>query len=527
MKFRFFVIILLLLSVLGCARRGNPSGGPKDESEPILIRTIPEFKSIQFNEKEIKIYFDEYIKLKDLQKHLVVSPPLKYPAIVTPLGTPSKKITISIQDTLLKNTTYTFNFGESIIDNSEGNILSNFKYIFSTGSYIDSLSIQGVITDAFSKKKNEYISVFLYPADTTFNDSTIYKEKPLYVANTLDSIGWKIDNIKQGKYHLIAIKDENKNYLFDAKKDKIGYIDSIITIPIEKKITVKLFQEELPFKLINGLEVSKGHVVFGYEGNVNKLNIKPIQKNIKYTTTFDKKKDSVHFYYKTDKKLDSLQFVLTTGNVKEEKTVKLRSKVEMDSLKITSNLRGILHLADTLIIMGNNPLEKIDKKGIYFVDKDSVKVTYVIAKKGKQIKFIFDKKEEQNYQLRLLPKTITDFFGQQQKDTLNYTFRTKRKDNYGSISLNITGVKKQIIVQLLTDKEEIVQEKISTENKIVEFNLLKPAKYTIRIITDSNANKKWDTGNYRSKLQPEKVIYFNGEINVKENWFVKEAIDLK
>lgn len=527
MKFRFFVIILLLLSVLGCARRGNPSGGPKDESEPILIRTIPEFKSVNFDKKEIKIYFDEYIKLKDLQKHLVVSPPLKYPAIITPLGSPSKKITISIQDTLLENTTYTFNFGESIVDNSEGNILSNFKYIFSTGSYIDSLSISGTIKDAFSKKKNKSVSVFLYPADKKFNDSTIYKEKPLYVANALDSVGWKIDNIKKGKYRLIALKDEGKNYLFDAKNDKIGFIDSIISIPTEKSFAIKLFQEVLPFKHINTVEVSKGHIIFGYEGKANKFKVKPNKESVTYTSTFDKEKDSIHFYYKTDKKLDSLQFVLTNTNFNDTKTVKLRSKVEIDSLKLTSNLRGILHLADTLVIIGNNPLEKIDKKGIYFIDKDSVKVNFTIAKKEKQVKFIFDKKEEQNYKLRLLPNTITDFFGQQQKDTINYTFSTKKKENYGSISLNVTGVKKPIVIQLLTAKEKIVQEKTSNKDKIIEFNLLKPAKYTIRVIIDNNANKKWDTGNYKLKLQPESVIYFKGEIDLKENWFVKETMNLK
>jgi len=174
-----FVLILVLSTLINCARRGNPSGGPKDEDAPITIKTIPEFKTVNFDGEEIKIYFDEYIKLEDISKNLIVSPPLKYPADITPLGTPSKRITIKIKDTLKENTTYTFNFGESIVDNNESNPLTGFKYIFSTGNHIDSLSINGSISNSFKKEKDKYVSVLLYEANKEFNDSTIYKEKPL------------------------------------------------------------------------------------------------------------------------------------------------------------------------------------------------------------------------------------------------------------------------------------------------------------------------------------------------------------
>ena len=171
------LLLTILISILiaSCARRASPSGGDKDEDAPILVSTVPAYETTNFDKKEIKIYFDEYIKLKDLRKHLVISPPLKYDPIITPLGIPSKKIKIKILDTLIENSTYTFNFGESIVDNSEGNILSNFKYVFATGSYIDSLSVNGKIKDAFYKDPKEYVSILLYPANKEFNDSTIYK----------------------------------------------------------------------------------------------------------------------------------------------------------------------------------------------------------------------------------------------------------------------------------------------------------------------------------------------------------------
>ena len=64
----------------------------------------------------------------------------------------SKVLKIKILDTLKDNTTYSFNFGNSILDNNEGNLFPNYKYVFSTGSYIDSLTLKGTAIDALLPK---------------------------------------------------------------------------------------------------------------------------------------------------------------------------------------------------------------------------------------------------------------------------------------------------------------------------------------------------------------------------------------
>ncbi len=528
---RFGFLLLLLFFSFSCARRGNPSGGPKDENAPILIRTIPEFKSVNFKAKEIKIYFDEYIKLKDINKHLVISPPLKYAPIIKPLGLPSKKITIKIQDTLLENTTYTFNFGESIIDNSEGNILSNFKYIFSTGNYIDSLSLKGSVQNTFHKKAEKYVSVLLYPADTTFRDSTIYLKKPRYIASTLDSIHWEITNIKKGTYHLIALKEENSDYLFNPKTDKIGFLDTIIKIPTDKEPQIKLFKEILPFKANKPIEVSKGYLIFGFEGDAKKFKVaidsnEIVDKTFKSISFFEKEKDTLNYFFKSGKIVDSLKFNLTNTYFTSKEKIILRSS-KIDTLKISSNVRGVLNFRDTLKIITNNPYIEFNKKLMELFDKDSTAVAYTLQRKNNTNLIInFDKKENQRYRLNLYPGAIIDFF-MQKNDTLKYAFSTKKITDYGNITLRITNVKDPIIVQLLTDKFNLIEEKFTHKNTTLEFISLTPAKYNIRIIIDKNNNRKWDTGNYLKKIQPEKVLYFEKEINVKSNWFVKESMNLQ
>ena len=57
------------------------------------------------------------------------------------------------------------------------------------------------------------------------------------------------------------------------------------------------------------------------------------------------------------------------------------------------------------------------------------------------------------------------------------------------------------------------------------FELLKSGKYIVRLIEDVNENREWDTGNYLKKIQPEKVIYFWKEIDLRANWDMNETFN--
>ena len=512
-----YLFVVLLVALFSCARRGSIGGGIKDENAPIIISAIPTHNATNFNTKEIRIYFDEYIKLNDLQEQLIISPPLKYNPIITPLGLPSKRLTIKISDTLKANTTYVFNFGESIEDNNEGNTLSNFKYVFSTGNYIDSLKIKGVIADAFSKETADYVSVLLYEINENYKDSIIFKEKPAYVANTLDSIAWEITNIKKGKYKIIALKENTKNYVYNPKHDQIAFLDSIITIPTTKNFTLKLFKQTPDFNLVKPLEVAKGHLIFGYQGNAKKLKATLLDNEFETASFFEKEKDTLHFFFK-GKDLDSIKIKFENNNFNEEKFIKLRLK-KTDSLIIKNTIRQTLFLNDTIKLLSNIPLSKIDDSKISLVDKDTVAIpfkTKIVT--PQELKILFERKPENRYNLEILPNAITDFFNQT-NDTLNYKFNTKKKTFYGGINLKVTTKSYPIIVQLLSDKSEIISEIYAKNEQDFIFDNLVPLKYTFRVIIDENKNKKWDSGNFINNKQPEKVYYYNKIIEVKENFF--------
>ena len=203
---KYLLALLFIIAIASCANRGMPDGGLKDEDPPVITRSVPENFSTNFKSKEVRIYFDEYVKLKDLRKQLIVSPPMDPEPIITPMGAASKYITIKLPDTLLANTTYAINFGNSIVDNNEENPYPYYRYVFSTGSYIDSLTVTGSVKDAEKRITDKFISVMLYEVDSTYTDSVIYKQKPRYITNTLDSATtFKIEKIKAGTYKMVAL----------------------------------------------------------------------------------------------------------------------------------------------------------------------------------------------------------------------------------------------------------------------------------------------------------------------------------
>ncbi len=525
-----FLFLLVLYSVFfGCARRGTPTGGAKDSIPPILVKAIPAIETINFDETKIKIYFDEYIKLKDVKKKLVISPPQKYDPIITPVGTASKFISIKILDTLDPNTTYAFNFGNSIVDNNEDNELGNFKYVFSTGTYIDSLEMSGEVTNPLVKEPVKNIDVMLYEYDSTFTDSVIYKEKPRYIANTLDSTLFELTNLRAGKYLLIALQDNNFNKIYNPETDKIGFIKDTVSIPTDTVYNFTIFKEIPLLKVIRPKEANKGHLIFGFEGNATDLNIELLtetSEDFNAVINLEKNKDTLNYWY-TPFETDSLNFLVTKGEYSENFTVKLRSS-EIDSLKIIKSTTVVLHLIDTFSISTNTPIVNFDKSLIQITDQDTIAVDFnpILTASKTKLYLDFDKKHESEYSIELLPKTITDILGLS-NDSISVKLKTKTPEDYGVINIELVSAKKiSFIVELLDEKETPVRLVKVSEPQTVSFKLLSPGNYLVRVTLDENNNGIWDTGSFLDKRQPELVKYYNEIIELRANWEINETFIL-
>lgn len=531
-KLKYIVVLLFIASFFtNCAKRGTITGGPKDSIAPKIIGSFPKNFSTNFKGNEIKINFDELIKVKDISKQLIISPPMKKQPIIAPQGSASKFISIKIADTLQENTTYSFNFGQSISDNNENNPYSQFKYVFSTGSYIDSLSVGGTIKDAFAQKPDNFVSVLLYDAKT-FSDSTIYKEMPLYITNTLDSLKlFSLENLKEGQYQIIALKDVAGNNKFDPKSDKIGFFNEPITVPTKTVYELELFAEKLSFKSEKPTQESNNKLYLGFSGDAK--NTKITAKNngkeipIRFTKFPEKNKDSLQIFFPTTVK-DSIEINVENANYSKQFTTKIKTYKEADSLSIDNKTGNVLSFRNAFILTTKTPLNSIDESKINIRRKDStlVKYTSKYNEFEQEIAFEFNKEEDQKYSMEILPGAITDFY-ETTNDSLRFDFGTRLLSDYGNLKVNLVGAKRfPLILEVLDESGMVLHTQSSKGETMLVFETIEPKKYTLRVIYDDNANGIWDTGNFLAKRQAEEIIYFQKSVDVRANWDVEQEFGL-
>ena len=523
-----YILFLLVLLLLSCAKRGFITGGLKDTIAPVLKMSFPKNFSHNFNAHEIKLTFDEYIKLKDLRKQLIISPPMKNEPLILPTNV-SKYLSIKINDTLQPNTTYSFNFGQSIVDNNEGNPLNQFKYVFSTGTYIDSLTLGGTLKDAYNKEVESFVSVMLYDVNDKFEDSGVYNQNPRYITNTLDSAKtFKLENLKAGKYLLLAMKDYNSNTKFNPEKDKIGFRKQFITIPNDSLFELKLFKEVPPFKAFRPFQSSGNRLILPYEGNAKNVKITLKNKEEVLTSIVTKfpKKDSLQVWFQP-LKTDSLQLAVAKDKHKGDFTFRIKAQ-KKDTLSIVAIQKGILNFRDKFALESTTPLAHFDNSKIKLTNKDSVSVAFTTSYDdfNQQLLFDFKKEPSEKYTFRIMPGALTDYL-ERSDDTLIYKLATKELADYGNLTVSLQNVKRfPVIVDLTNEKGNVLATEYSEGNTKVEFNLVEPSLFTLRLIYDDNKNKEWDSGNFLEKRQAEEVVYFSKPIDVRANWDVEQVFDV-
>ena len=223
-----------------CAQLAPPQGGPKDEKPPTLDveNSTPNFQT-NFTTQDIILYFDEYVEVRDAFKQILISPPLdNLPKVTARL----KKVTFEFPEgqELKDNATYTINFGNSIRDFTEGNTVKDFRYVFSTGDYIDSLTFAGTLRDAYEGTGVGNAIVMLYD---NFADSVVYNEKPFYFATTDDNGNFKFENLRADSFKIFGLEDGNINYIYDLDTERIAFSDQFVSIndSVSETIDLEMF----------------------------------------------------------------------------------------------------------------------------------------------------------------------------------------------------------------------------------------------------------------------------------------------
>lgn len=541
----YYIGNVLMLLLYACATPLSPTGGPKDMTPPKVVKSEPKNYSINFKSSVIKMSFNKYIKLNNINSNSIISPPMKD---MPDFALKRKTLIITLKEKLKDTTTYTISLDNSIADIRENNIAKNLEYVFSTGEYLDALSINGEVNDAFTQKPEKDVIVMLYQKNI---DSIPYKEKPLFISRTDKDGKFEIRNLKNSKFKIFALKDMNSNNIYDQPNEKIAYLDYTI-IPEQRdtskkdslkvgKYKLQLFQEEDSVqKIIKSWVVNKKQIQIIFKYPVKKADYRLLSGkaegkwNIK---EYNKGRDTLNMWL-TDFANDSIVFSVI-DNKKTIDTIKLnlalkksvkKSGKSGEKLQYRLNLSRIVPFDyyKPLVLQFSTPLKEFNFNNVKLLDgKDSLIAKIGLSDSAKRkVEIVYPFKEGHSYKLYVKAKSFKDIYDIS-NDTIKAEFKTQEQKYYGSLKVTANfddnGIPR--IISLLTEKDKIIKEVVMNKKGDIVFDYLYPGTYKLRMIYDSNKNGRWDTGKYLKNLQAEKIVYYPKSISTRANWEVEVEWD--
>ncbi|MGN7203540.1 Ig-like domain-containing protein [Pedobacter sp. SAFR-022] len=538
MKFKTWQFLLIFIYgfyqiflVGGCASQKTIQGGPRDSIAPKVLKMLPENLTTNFNAKTITIQFDEYFKLNDQFREFSVSPDMER---LPQLKIKKRALEISFQDTLEKNTTYTLNFGKSIADINENNVLKNFTYVFATGPKLDSLSISGQVVDALTGEPILDALAFIVPID---RDTIIGKAKPSIYATTDSSGRFQLNNLRENTYKVYALKEKTSDKIYQQVSDEIGFLpDSIVLNANVSDLKIKVFKEDpQEFRIIDRKIAPDGTILITWNQKLRQPSVvitEPSNLDASKQFQFSKTNDSVRVW------LNDLSFDSTKVSIMEAgkllQTVKLtRGKKDTytRALMPADNLEGgQLNPNKRLRLTFPTPVLAIDRTKIQLLE-DSVAVTnFQLLKDSADflsyyVQFPWDRGTE--YEMKFNPGAITGMFDSKNKE-FTKAFELASADDYGSLGLSIKvpEANKSYVVQVTNEKKETISEHVIRHDTTLNFTNYRAGKYFLRVVYDNNGNGIWDTGRVSLKQLPEQIYNELQELSIRANWDRKATVTI-
>ena len=197
------------------------------------------------------------------------------------------------------------------------------------------------------------------------------------------------------------------------------------------------------------------------------------------------------------------------------------------TLNIERKSGNRLTLMDNLQISVNEPLDHIDSTLMHLqlkVDTNWVDAPYLFEQdEGQLLRYSLygEWRYGQSYRLQIDSAALRSIYGRT-NDKMEIAFSFPKEETYGSLFINLHGTDTaKAIVQLINSSGKVIRSEKAI-NGHADFYYLQPAVYYMRTIIDRNGNGQWDTGEYDTRLQPEEVFYYPGELAVRARWDIEQ-----
>ncbi|GAA4445668.1 Ig-like domain-containing protein [Ravibacter arvi] len=525
---RLAALILASLVCFQCAQKVAPTGGKKDEIPPKLVASHPVNKATNFKENVITLTFDEYVVIDNLMQKLIITP--ETDNTYTPL-VKNETVILKFKKPFADSTTYTLNFGDGIKDQAERNPAQNLKLVFGTGALIDSGRVYGTVKDIRTNQPVFDALVGLYRLSDTLTPERI---KPYYFSKTDSSGRFSIENTQLANYLLIALTDKNKNLLYNPKDESIAFIDTIVQVKSDTNnyqlslfhsdVTEPKIQRTIPkvndYTLVFNKGMDSAAVDFHQGPNLHYQLESPTQLkfyNIPAQTDTIRAsitvRDSLGYELTFDQKI---MFLPQRGKEKQPSPTSIKNTPPTsEAIEPLLNLelalsKPILNFDSTMLTITADSMITVAQQNTSFTwNRDRTLLKLKAATEAKDSVVI---------------RIAKGAFISIENDSIpatTYKYNILKPADFGIIRGTVQNPSgRSFFIELLDKDFKNVISEVNTSPFV--FRNIKPGNYRMRLILDDNRNGRWDTGNFKRKQQPEKILVYPSELIIKSNFEYEE-----
>lgn len=456
-------VALKMVTLSSCANILPPMGGDRDSLPPVLLSARPKDSAVNVSvtTKTIELVFDEYVTLQNAFSNLVVSP---IPGSTNPPQVDSKLrvVTIRIKDTLEANTTYSFNFGNSIQDVNESNIAKDFIYAFSTGPKLDNQTFRGKVIIAETGKAPADSASLIVILHRNLEDSAVAKNTPRYYANLNGKGEFVFNNLPEGQFAVYAVSSRFTKKYTDST-DMFAFRSTPVTIGANTSPDTLYAYEEVKRRAIGSASAGT--------------------------------------------------FSTRVGSAARNEDRRLRYSADME---------GTQDILAPLRLNFNRKLFRLDTSKIRLYDTSynpiSGSAVFLDSTRTKLI-FVYNWKENTNYRILIDKDAVADSLNATLAKADTLRFATKKETDYGALRIRFQNLdlSRNPVLQIVTGDKIIDSAALTSPD--FQRKLFRPGSYDLRILYDANKNGKWDPGQFpRNKHQPEIVFLVPQQVSIRSNW---------
>lgn len=455
----FFVLIIFICFAggPGCANIIPPEGGLKDSLPPVLLKVVPRDSSVKFGGGRINFTFDEYIDLDNFTQNAIISP---VPKVMPNASRKLNTLSVRLRDSLEPNTTYSINFGKSIKDVNEGNVMKDFTYVFSTGPYIDSLTLSGNVLLAETGKIDTTLIVILHKKS---EDSAVIKERPRYMTTLNNKGNFTFHNLPPGTFYVYALKDDSRTYRYQNAKQLFAFADSPVIV-----------RESTPQVIL--------------------------------------------YAYASIK--DGATGAATTATTSGQKGTSADKRLKFQTNLKNGKSQDLLQSFNFLF---ERPLRRFDSSKVSFTTDSTYEpvtdYSWSIDSTKKKLALNYSWQENTLYHFIIQKDFATDTLGHELLKADTISFRTMKTAEYGKLGIRFRNLDlSQNPVLQFVQAGEVVSSIPITGNTLSE-DIFLPGEYDLRLLNDVNRNGVWDPGIFFGKhKQPEIAKPIDRKLTIKANW---------